>query len=778
MGVRIQELPETTGIKKEDVLIVEDGQGTKKGTVNQLDEALGVSQLKKDLGKLGGFSSNIIETNVLNDIENSNIFRISNSLSLQQGNVKIVPINGFDNLLSIYGTTIYGYQTHLFGDSFIIKPNTTYTMFISCTDIKDNEAVSMLLCKTSTKEPVKNQDGVSNILFDISHVESNRCIIFNTNVTEETECNLAFYIPNVGTVLDRTFRIHLLEGNFSKANFDIKSLLSVHDKRISNAINISNVSNTIRYKNIAKFNDRSINYNGIEITTGFLSSGENCNIKMAGTSNGVTIYRFSETSFILKPNTKYTFVVSDVVGEIPVSMHIYDKATGAPIKYGDGVDNISIPLRCPSVVILNSFNINDEKECVLGIYVPNNIVFNGQCKVYMVEGRYSMHDIYNGFSFEKYTNKIPVLILNGSMDGISKDNKVNLKYIYGIRTGSCTLKWQGSSSINYPKKNYTITFDTDFEAKTGWGSQKKYCLKANYIDFSQSRNVVSAKLWGQIVSSRTTIPTWASELPNNGAIDGFPIMLVINGQYQGIYTFNIPKDKWLFGMGSGAKEAIVTAEDHTTATCFKGSAILDGTDFDIEYSSETDTDVWVKDSINNMINACINSTGISFIDAVNDYIDIDSAIDYYIFTCLLTGTDMVDKNYILVTFDGTKWYFSAYDLDTTFGNYYDGTKYYKVGENPTFVSYNNTHRLMHLIYTYAKERLKSRYNELRSSVLSEANVFYVFENFINQIPKALYDEENNIWEALPSTSTGNLNQIITDYMLRCKILDDEINSLN
>lgn len=48
MGVRIQELPETTGIKKEDVFIVEDGKGTKKGTVQQLDEALGVSQLKEE----------------------------------------------------------------------------------------------------------------------------------------------------------------------------------------------------------------------------------------------------------------------------------------------------------------------------------------------------------------------------------------------------------------------------------------------------------------------------------------------------------------------------------------------------------------------------------------------------------------------------------------------------------------------------------------------------------------------------------------------------------
>ena len=49
MGVRISELPETTGINKEDLLIVEDGQGTKQGTIQQLDEALEVSKIKEDL---------------------------------------------------------------------------------------------------------------------------------------------------------------------------------------------------------------------------------------------------------------------------------------------------------------------------------------------------------------------------------------------------------------------------------------------------------------------------------------------------------------------------------------------------------------------------------------------------------------------------------------------------------------------------------------------------------------------------------------------------------
>lgn len=52
MGIQIKELPETSGIKKEDLLIVEDTDGTKKGTVQELDDALGVSQLKEDLANI------------------------------------------------------------------------------------------------------------------------------------------------------------------------------------------------------------------------------------------------------------------------------------------------------------------------------------------------------------------------------------------------------------------------------------------------------------------------------------------------------------------------------------------------------------------------------------------------------------------------------------------------------------------------------------------------------------------------------------------------------
>lgn len=53
MGVRIQELPSSEGISKTDLIIVQDNEATKKGTIQQLDDALGVSRLREEFEALG-----------------------------------------------------------------------------------------------------------------------------------------------------------------------------------------------------------------------------------------------------------------------------------------------------------------------------------------------------------------------------------------------------------------------------------------------------------------------------------------------------------------------------------------------------------------------------------------------------------------------------------------------------------------------------------------------------------------------------------------------------
>lgn len=370
---------------------------------------------------------------------------------------------------------------------------------------------------------------------------------------------------------------------------------------------------------------------------------------------------------------------------------------------------------------------------------------------------------------------LPVLYLTGNTTGMSKDSAVSMDYVYGERSGTASVKWQGSSSLAYPKKNYTILFDNAFEAADGWGAQKKYCLKANYIDFSHARNIVSAKLWGQVVKSRSNILSGLTDLPNGGAVDGFPICLYINGEYTGLYTFNIPKDGWMFGMGSGMQECVLSAKNHSAATRFEAAALCDGTDFEIAYiTDETDT-AWAVESVNTLISAVMNSTGADIDSTIATYLDIDSAIDFYIFTALQTGGDNVDKNYLLSTYDGVKWFMSTYDMDSTFGNQWTGKGYNSVKSTPTLLDFSN--KLMQLVRDYKTAAVKARYNQLRNTVLSEDNVLLEFENFIAGIPSAIYEQDTKLWPLIPGTRTNNLPQIAHNYRLRVQLLDEQIEQI-
>lgn len=378
-------------------------------------------------------------------------------------------------------------------------------------------------------------------------------------------------------------------------------------------------------------------------------------------------------------------------------------------------------------------------------------------------------------SFDPTPYNLPILHLTGDTALMTKDNEVTLNYTYGSRGGTCTCKWQGSSSLMWAKKNYTIKFDNAFEAVEGWGAQKKYCFKANFIDHSHARNLISAKLWGQIVKSRTTANETLNALPNAGAVDGFPCVIMLNGEFHGLYTWNIPKDGWMFGMsGITQQQAILCAEGGAGSPQFKADATLNG-DFDLEYASDDNATGWVLPSLNRMINACINSDGSDLDTTLAQYIDWDSVIDYNIFTAMLGGNDMVLKNYILATYDGVKWFFSAYDMDTTYGLNWKGDGFNSSGGYPTITDYN--HRAMELVRTYKKDALKARYTKLRNTVLSEDNLYLLFSNFAAGIPRTILEEDARKWPTLPSTTISNTAQILNWYRMRCAKMDALVASM-
>ena len=414
--------------------------------------------------------------------------------------------------------------------------------------------------------------------------------------------------------------------------------------------------------------------------------------------------------------------------------------------------------------------------------------------------------------YEQYP--IPLLYLydDGSMAQLVSKASGTLKRSvaysfpsFGIRGTLARVKVQGSSSQAYPKKNYTLTFERPVDF--GWGAQKKYVIKANWVDFSHVRNVVCARLWGDVRRTRIAsndlvtdqngnyitdqqgnrILTEASPMLsaglNYGAIDGFPIAVALNGTYWGLYSLTIPKDGWMAKMGHGKYEAIVSADLYSASTYFRALAAIDaggnlaGQDFSVEYCADENNQAWIAASLNRMIQAVMDSTGARYADTCGAYVDIDSAVDYMIFNCLINNTDGLGKNYLLDTFDGRKWYFVAYDMDGVLGNIWHGMGYFRADGDCTFAGFEREHRMMHLIYAYDRTRLCARYRQLRSGPLSEEAVTYKLMNYAVNIPKANRDYEVLRWPGIPGTDTNNVSQMLHWYRLRCIALDAEITAL-
>lgn len=410
---------------------------------------------------------------------------------------------------------------------------------------------------------------------------------------------------------------------------------------------------------------------------------------------------------------------------------------------------------------------------------------------------------------------LPVLYLNGDTTGMTKEDAVTLNSRLvtakgtAIFNGTCTCKWQGSSSVErgYPKRNYTIKFDTEFEATRAWpndtervtniekpwGEQKKYCMKANWIDPSGARNVVCAKLWASVVKDRAerygNVHEKLVNAPNCGAIDGFPVIISINGEFTGLYTFNIPKDDWQFNMGDGVAEYIVAGESNSEASCgFTALAsFVDEEDFAIEYKPDDVTDDALIASFNTAIGAVKDSPKSSAWETeVAPYFDIDSAIDYLIFVCCIGARDNLRKNALYATYDGVKWFMSAYDLDSTFGANVHAKGWYKVvNDRNQFAESCSMHRVFDRIVNYSKDKLKARYAELRSTVLSDENVWFMLNNFVNDIPRTIYNMDADKWgdkvdirkRPMGATTTANVDNYMHYYRMHCAYLDKEIDAL-
>ena len=337
------------------------------------------------------------------------------------------------------------------------------------------------------------------------------------------------------------------------------------------------------------------------------------------------------------------------------------------------------------------------------------------------------------------------------------------------------IKCQGSSSMSYPKKNFTVTLYQD-AARTipleitipGWKhASNKFVLKANYIDHLHARNIISAQLWSEIVASRPdydALPEKFRNSPNNGAVDGFPTIVYTNGNYQGVYTWNIGKDAWLWGMDEdNPNHVLMCAETNTNGTYAETPcnfrALWSGVNeeyWSVEVGENSDA---VKTALNDLIGFVMNATDEEFVEQAESYLDVQSAIDYYLFACASCGIDNLGKNMLLGKYDVRKWMLGQYDLDSTWGLWWDGSKFI-----PATTAFPDDYQeefslLFERIVKLYKKQLVDRGLELRKNALSGANIISHFERFVAEIGAEVYADDLIPYPSVPSADSNNIWQI-------------------
>ena len=336
-----------------------------------------------------------------------------------------------------------------------------------------------------------------------------------------------------------------------------------------------------------------------------------------------------------------------------------------------------------------------------------------------------------------------------------------------VISGYAALKVQGTSSLGYEKKNYTINLYSDeaheekLKIDLGWGSQNKYCLKANWIDRTHARNVVTAKLVSQVQSKYGIL----SEAPRNGAVDGFPVEIYNNGKFHGLYTFNIPKDDWQFAMDSDDTNHIVFGgEDTEPAALFHDMPNMES--WSVEVGEESEESLAKLARLSDFV---MNSSDEEFRANIDQYLNLDALMNYYILAEFAYMPDNIGKNMLIATYDGLVWYPSLYDLDTTWGVDYHGKYVYDYENKPVKLTKNNLFDRLTQVFP---QEVAQRYFDLRQDLLTKEHVMEMFYDFREDIPAVTFVKETIRWGSglfrLPSDLPGyGYNQIeaYLDYMI-------------
>lgn len=428
--------------------------------------------------------------------------------------------------------------------------------------------------------------------------------------------------------------------------------------------------------------------------------------------------------------------------------------------------------------------------------------------------RYQHNNVFNEYGsivIQKLPGDLPYLVITSAELPTYKGDKKKVSGYYvdpqypefSFSFENAEIDVQGTSSAGYERKNFKIKFKGGFVINGKQTAQyalrgdtrsiptATFTLKADVASSEGANNVELVRLYNDICPYKT--PPQAEDPRIRQGIDGFPIvMFQDDGQnvtFIGKYNFNNDKgteNVYGFSDGDESWEILNNTSSRVNwkSADFTGEEWLN--DFEGRYP-DGNTDPanlstlanWIvstdqSTATNEALSASVTYDGVTydkdtaayrlakFKNEASDHFEMNDLLFYYLFTELFLMVDSRAKNAFPTFFNGHKWIWFPYDMDTAIGINNEGALVFdysledidkvegaNVFNGQESVLWVNVRAAFH-------DEIAALYQTLRSGgKLSYAAVEQRFENHQAKWPEAVFNEDAWYKYLAPLVEKGN-----------------------
>lgn len=419
----------------------------------------------------------------------------------------------------------------------------------------------------------------------------------------------------------------------------------------------------------------------------------------------------------------------------------------------------------------------------------------------------------------RYCAKVNIISSTGLATTKTQNKKCTLQYY--DKSGNYFEKYiilnaQGSSSMSYVEKNQSIDVYNDEACEEScdiifgnWVPQDSFHFKCYYIDVFRGISNVCYNLCEEAIqftnsrNNRIVLDNSATTSSNStgdfdvdfgdSALchpDGFPFEMYVNGEYYGLYAWNLKKHRKNYSMNKKDYSAVLLDGVIDQTTLFNGT--VQWNQFELrnpkelvnmsgaEYDGETPTELIDETSevydANNEVHVKTAQTkklverqagAIALIKAESDnsaartlyeqYYDVNAMMCYLIMGNLTYHYDGFRKNWIWCLYNNIMAP-SFYDMDSVFGRHWNGTTVVS-GSNSGSLTGVSESLPTGLCYKLYKDEVHSMYADLRKSgIISVKNVMKHVYDWMNRVGRIEYEKNLEKWPSIPSyRSEKNMN---------------------